>query len=165
VSRDDVPVPEEVPRKRRVLEDESVTLDRFLAVWAARPDLTPSDRRRVEDERYRRKRLSPIVCLGVLVGREGMTPAQRQAFAEYREQIKATEVTEPADEGRNEGAMVVSLATKNGRIEEIARVGFSRENTRNPEASYHEQLDDVVARARKSVEVLNELTGDQGALL
>jgi hypothetical protein len=99
VSRDDVPVPEEVPRKRRVLEDESVTLDRFLAVWAARPDLTPSDRRRVEDERYRRKRLSPIVCLGVLVGREGMTPAQRQAFAEYREQIKATEVTEPADRG------------------------------------------------------------------
>lgn len=72
---------------------------------------------------------------------------------------------EDGDEGRNEGAMVVSLATKNGRMEEIARVGFSRENTRNPEASYHEQLDDVVARARKSIAVLNDLTADQGSLL
>lgn len=99
MSRDDVPVPEEVPRKRRVLEDPSVTLDRFLAIWAARDDLTPSERRRVDAERYRRKRLSLPVCLGVLVGREGMTPEQRQALAEYREQINPTEVTEPADRG------------------------------------------------------------------
>lgn len=80
--KDDVEIPPEPPRKRRVLEDPGQTLDRWLAVWATNESLPPSARRRAQDERDRRKRLAPDVRVGVIVGEEGMTPPQRSRVLE-----------------------------------------------------------------------------------
>lgn len=84
--KDDAPAPRRIPKKRRVLEDTNATLDRWLAEWLDRPDLTPSERRRVQEERERRKqarRAPEDVTVGVLVGREGMTPEQTDYIAGY----------------------------------------------------------------------------------
>jgi hypothetical protein len=81
--RDDAPTPADVPKKRRQLHD---ALDRWLAEWAARDDLTPSERRRVEEERARRKaerKRGADPVLGLLVGQEGMTPQQRAYVIGY----------------------------------------------------------------------------------
>lgn len=80
--KDDVEIPPAPPRKRRQLEDPGQTLDKWLAVWAADTSLPPSQRARAQAERDRRKALVPDVRVGVLVGDEGMTPAQRQRILE-----------------------------------------------------------------------------------
>ena len=76
--KDDAPVPKKVPTKRRQLE---AALDRWLAVWWV-GDLTPSERRRVHEERERRKRRAarPDRNVGLLIGPEGATPAQATAI-------------------------------------------------------------------------------------
>lgn len=87
--KDDAPVPERLPRKRRELED---ALDRWLAVWLAREDLTPSERRRLEEEKARRKALTPDVQVALIVGNEGMTPAQHDRASDLLGAMGATEV-------------------------------------------------------------------------
>ena len=72
------PAPELVPRKRRALE---AVPDLWLAQWSGRT-LAPSVLRRVSEERARRKALVPDRAVGVLLGREGITPAQRQMIPE-----------------------------------------------------------------------------------
>lgn len=69
-----------------------------------------------------------------------------------------------SEEGRNEGGMVVSLKGSNGGMEEIQRVAWVRENSTNPRVTFAAQLDDVMAKAKKAVEVLDELTADAGTL-
>jgi hypothetical protein len=59
------------------------------------------------------------------------------------------------DEGRNEGAMKVLLVNGSSR-EEVARVGFVRRNSKNPDKAYSDVLTDVVETARASVKLLNE---------
>jgi hypothetical protein len=82
--KDDVEIPAKVPpTKRKVLESPSLTLDKWLAVWAADPDQPPSARKRAQDERDRRKALMPDVRVGVILGEEGMTPAQRVAVRDF----------------------------------------------------------------------------------
>jgi hypothetical protein len=90
--KDDVEIPAKVPTKRKVLESPALTLDKWLAVWAADPDQPPSARKRAQDERDRRKRLVPDVRVGVIVGEEGMTPAQRARLLELVAEAKATEL-------------------------------------------------------------------------
>lgn len=79
--KDDAPTPNEIPRKRRELER---ALDRWIAVWLTRSDLTPSERRRLEEEQESRKaargRESRIAA--VVVCREGASPPQAEALME-----------------------------------------------------------------------------------
>lgn len=94
--KEDALVPEKVPKKRRQLE---AALDRWLPVWLERDDLTPSERRRVEEERERRRRNrdGEPTTLGLLIGAEGMTPEQRLALAEYKAAMKPASVIEGGD--------------------------------------------------------------------
>lgn len=72
--KDDAELPAVVPRKRRQVE---ALLDRWIAIWLAGDEITPSERRLLEAEKLRRKKLHPDpIRLGVIVGREGLTPAQ-----------------------------------------------------------------------------------------
>jgi hypothetical protein len=68
------------------------------------------------------------------------------------------------DEGINEGAMKVLLVNGSFR-EEIARVGFAREHSKNPSTPYKTQLDSVIDRARVSAELLNKQFEFSGQLL
>lgn len=77
--KEDAPCPPSPPRKRRILEDESQTLDAWLAVWANDEQLAPSQRRRAQDERDRRKAARPVeLVVGFSGSREGMSPEQRR---------------------------------------------------------------------------------------
>jgi hypothetical protein len=73
--KDDLPpIPSEPPRKARQLETAP---DYWLAVWANDESLTPSQRRKVQTERDRRKVLKPTVIIGFTGTQAGMTPKQR----------------------------------------------------------------------------------------
>lgn len=95
--KDDVEIPPEPPRKRRQLEDPGQTLDKWLAVWASDESLPPSARKRAQAERDRRKALVPDVRVGVIVGEEGMTPAQRERVLEILVSVGATELLYDGD--------------------------------------------------------------------
>lgn len=82
--KDDIQVPPRPPAKRRQLE---LAPDVFLAVWADErhePKLTPSELRRVKEERDRRRQRKgrSEVVLGFTGTREGMTPRQRETVCE-----------------------------------------------------------------------------------
>lgn len=87
--KEDTPLPDQVPAKRRQLE---AALDRWLPMWLARENLTPSERRRVEAERARRKALQPDRIVGVIVGDEGLTPEQADALVEQVVKLAPTEL-------------------------------------------------------------------------
>lgn len=85
--KEDAPRPAKVPMKRRQLEE---LVPRWIAEWLASDDLTPAERAVLEDEKHRRKiGMSGSPVLGLLVGPEGMTPAQKIALAEFRAEIDA----------------------------------------------------------------------------
>lgn len=74
MSKDDTPpLPDRVPAKRRQI---GALLDVHIAMWLASDKLTPSERRRLGEEKARRKALVPERSVGLLVGREGVTPTQ-----------------------------------------------------------------------------------------
>lgn len=104
MAKEDVEVPERPPAKRRQLE---AALDLWLAVWLDRSDLTPSERRRVEEEKARRKTASrrpfPVV-VGFTGTREGMTPRQRAFVMSALQGWQATGVLAEAHHGDCEGA-------------------------------------------------------------
>lgn len=85
--KDDAPTPAVVPKKRRQLEQ---SLDRWLAEWLDRDDLTPSERRRVEEIRAERKAAVPDRVIGIMVGREGFTPEQLQRVADLVRDARPT---------------------------------------------------------------------------
>jgi hypothetical protein len=73
--KDDVgPAPEAVPSKRAALK---AAPDLWIAQWLARESTKPSQRRKLEDEKKRRRR-APRPTVGFTGSREGMTPAQRR---------------------------------------------------------------------------------------
>lgn len=86
--KEDAPVPDAVPKKRRQLEG---ALDLWLAVWLARDDLTPSERRRVSEVKQRRKDANPQVVVGFLGTTEGLTPAQRDWLTRTIPRLGVTE--------------------------------------------------------------------------
>jgi hypothetical protein len=76
--KDETPsLPDKVPAKRRQLE---AALDVHIAMWLAGDSITPSERRRLEGEKKRRRVIKgPRV--GLLVGPEGCTPDQFDVIA------------------------------------------------------------------------------------
>lgn len=76
----DIEIPAEIPRKRKALE---AALDSWIAVWLT-GELPPSQRRRLEVERERRKQLkrSQSRVVAIVTGREGFTPPQKVAIVE-----------------------------------------------------------------------------------
>lgn len=77
--KDDAPLPDVVPRKRRQVE---ALLDRHIAIWLADDALPRGDRLRLEAEKARRRAAVPTLSVGVLLGRGGVTPAQLDALPE-----------------------------------------------------------------------------------
>lgn len=71
-----------------------------------------------------------------------------------------------AEEGKNEGGFVIELALVGGggAREEVTRVAFERANSSHPDVSFHDQLDHEMGKAKKAIEVLEELTADAGTL-
>lgn len=91
------PAPERPPHKRRQLEKAPAL---WLAIWAASEALTPSERRRVQGERDRRKQTALPVIVGITATREGLTPPQRTFIREYLEEHCPPELI---SEGKVEG--------------------------------------------------------------
>lgn len=92
MSKQDVAdVPAAPPRKRRQLE---VVPDLWLAVWLDSEELTPSEQRRVAEEKARRKRLKATAQhrLGLIVTEHGLTPVQLEATIKAIAASGATEV-------------------------------------------------------------------------
>lgn len=91
MSKEDVPPLGPVPHKRRAIEN---ALDVHIAMWLAEKEfrLTPSERKKLEAEKERRKRLDKTVTAGVIVGAEGVTPGQAEGLLEALETIRATEI-------------------------------------------------------------------------
>jgi hypothetical protein len=91
--KDDVPpLPAKVPAMRR---QERELLDVHIALWLAGDDITPSERRRLQAEKQRRKSLVADRPVGLLVGREGVTPEQREAMIGLLAELAPTEVHHP----------------------------------------------------------------------
>lgn len=58
-------------------------LDIHLAMWSSSETLTPSDKRRVQAERVRRKRdKQRVERVGILTGPEGITPIQQEKMVD-----------------------------------------------------------------------------------
>lgn len=76
MAKQDIEIPERPPKKRRQLKQAP---DVALATWLARDDLTPPERRKVQEEKEARKKVElPVVVY--LKPAEGWTPSQ-QAMA------------------------------------------------------------------------------------
>lgn len=66
--------------------------------------------------------------------------------------------------GKNEGGVIVYLSDGGYSKQEVARVGFERKNTINPDVMFEVQLASVVAKARAAVKLLNTKFVDSGEL-
>lgn len=82
-------MPERPPRKRRQLE---AVPDVWIAMWLAYGALTPSERRKLEEEKARRKAPSVRRVVGFTGTRAGLTPVQRD---------RVSALLAGADEGRH----------------------------------------------------------------
>lgn len=58
--------------------------------------------------------------------------------------------------GTNDGGVIVRLGDNDGRTEEVARVGFIRRNTSNPDSDFKTALQGVLGLANDVAAVLNE---------
>lgn len=68
------------------------------------------------------------------------------------------------EQGTNEGGMVIELVSSSGGREEVTRVAWVRQNSIQPELPFGEALDQEMEKAKKSIEVLNELVAGAGEL-
>lgn len=88
--KDDIETPPRPPAKRRQLE---AALPAWLAVWANDESLTPSERRRAQEERDRRKALAgKDEVVGLVVAAEGMTPSQLEGLCTALRETNASQV-------------------------------------------------------------------------
>lgn len=90
MGKDDIEVPPRPPAKRRQLE---AALPQWLATWANDESLTPSERRRVQAERDRRKKMKvrSELVVGLVLAEEGVTPAQLDAL---RDTVRSTQAAQ-----------------------------------------------------------------------
>lgn len=96
--KDDVgPLPERPPAKRRQLQQTPAL---WIAQWLAGDTLTPSERRRLEEEKHRRRGLTPDRAVGIVVGAEGVTPEQFTRLIEQTHAVQPTEIHHPGLQSR-----------------------------------------------------------------
>lgn len=90
MSKDDIETPPRPPAKRRQLE---AALPQWLAQWANDESLTPSERRRAQEERDRRKlsKFRSEIVVGLVLAEEGLTPPQLDALCD---QLRAEPVAQ-----------------------------------------------------------------------
>lgn len=91
MGKDDAPAPERPPAKRRALER---CPDVSIAVWAGDEALTPSERRRAQDERDRRKHARQLGerRVGIIHDEAGVTAEQIDAIRVALAAIEPTEI-------------------------------------------------------------------------
>lgn len=94
MSKQDVlELPAEVPRKRRQIE---ALLDVHIARWLAGEGdngmLTDGERKRLEKEKARRKKLRRDHRVGLIIPQEGMTPVQQAEMTRLMLESGATEI-------------------------------------------------------------------------
>jgi hypothetical protein len=91
--KDDVPeLPARVPTKRRALRE---LLDVHIAMWLAGSEITTAERRRLEAVKAERKQSTPDRPVGLLIGREGVTPAQQRSIVSLLSELAPTEIHHP----------------------------------------------------------------------
>lgn len=90
------PLPDRVPAKRRQVE---ALLDVHIAMWLASDQITPSQRRRLDAEKARRRALTPEQPVGLLVGREGVTPVQQEHVIAAIVAAQPTQIIHPGVAG------------------------------------------------------------------
>lgn len=98
--KDDLPpLPDKVPAKRRALEGLP---DLHIAMWLGGDFITPSQRRRLEEEKRRRKMATHAqLVIGVLPSPSaGMTPEQRDKLQELLEALRPSEIVHPGVSSR-----------------------------------------------------------------
>lgn len=103
------PRPATVPVKRRQLEAAPAV---WLAEWATDEALPPSQRRRAQAERDRRKEAVVDVRVGVIVGNEGVTREQQEAVVERVRQFGATMILHPGTSSKFHQALKAVAPTK-----------------------------------------------------
>jgi hypothetical protein len=99
---------------------------------------------------------------------EGRNPAPpRDPALADRAASRFGSASADTQQGENQSGIIVRLVHRDsGAVQEVARVGFARQNTVNPDKEFKPVLDGVVARAREAVRLLNEdLMGKEGELL
>lgn len=79
--------PELVPKKRRQLEQAP---DLWLAQWLARDSLTPSERRRVQEQKAERRSAVEAKNVGIIISREGVAPKQLDMLVTVVRDLKPT---------------------------------------------------------------------------
>ena len=88
----------------------------------------------------------------------GANPALKPEAAQKRGRKRLTGSKEEQDKD-NVGGIIVSVQ-KGGQKHEVARVGFVRATSENPNDSFDDKLDEVIAIAQKSADELNTHTVD-----
>lgn len=115
------PAPETPPAKRKQLEQAP---DLWIALWIANEDLPPSQRRRVQAEKDRRRATGPDKPVGVLVGPEGITPSQMVSLLTLVEGLRPTEIHHPGLPSRLHmqlRAMEVPVVVHQGDYKEVVK--------------------------------------------
>jgi hypothetical protein len=89
MAKEDVKELPQIPAKRRQIEQ---MLDLHIAMHLARDDITPGERKRLQIEKERRKKLRPDKRVGIILGVEGATPQQIDVILEMLGDLNPTEV-------------------------------------------------------------------------
>jgi len=94
----------------------------------------------------------------------GANPALKPEAAKRVGRKRLTAKPEGDDEGDNVGGVVVYVERTRGNRsrEEVARVGFVRSTSENPDVPFDVKLDEVLDTARQTAERLNALDPDGG---
>jgi hypothetical protein len=90
----DAPLPARVPTKRSQI---GRLADLHIAIWLDGDTITEAERALLQREKDRRKNMRRLTSVGVVVPLEGMTPAQRRVFREWKEALAPCEVVEGDD--------------------------------------------------------------------
>lgn len=147
------PLPDRVPAKRRQLQHG--TLDVHIAMWLTGDTITPSERRRLEEEKARRRALVPDMPVGLLVGREGVTKAQVAAIVAALAAAQPTEIHHPGVAGPLHSACrrldVPVTAVRNMRSHHLALPPFAAH------ASDHDAMREVVHNCKLVIAAPKEM--------
>lgn len=97
--KDDAPLPGSVPKKRRQIEQLT---DLHIATWLGGDEITPSERRRLQEEKDRRKAEAKRgrLLVGLLVADEGLPKPQLDAAIHTLSGSGATAIIHPGVQQR-----------------------------------------------------------------